>query len=141
MENRDNSRTPMQWNNEENAGFTGGQPWFPVNPNYKEINVADQQENEHSVLNFYKSLIQLKKSADIYTYGQFDLVDADNPNLFAYSRTLNNDKVLIVGNLTDKVSRLNIDIDVKHMETLLHNYDKNINLNQIEPYEAFVLKL
>lgn len=141
MENRDNSRTPMQWNNEENAGFTGGKPWFPVNPNYKEINVADQQEDEHSVLNFYKSLIQLKKSADIYTYGQFDLVDADNPNIFAYSRTLNNDKVLIVGNLTDKVSQLNIDIDVKHTETLLHNYDKDINLNQIEPYEAFVLKL
>lgn len=141
MENRDNSRTPMQWNNEENAGFTGGKPWFPVNPNYKEINVADQQEDEHSVLNFYKSLIQLKKSADIYTYGQFDLVDADNPNIFAYSRTINNDKVLIVGNLTDKVSQLNIDIDVKHTETLLHNYDKDINLNQIEPYEAFALKL
>ena len=69
------------------------------------------------------------------------VVDADNPNIFAYSRTLNNDKVLIVGNLTDKVSQLNIDIDVKHTETLLHNYDKDINLNQIEPYEAFVLKL
>lgn len=141
MENRDNARTPMQWNNEKNAGFTDGQPWFPVNPNYKEINVADQQEDAHSVLNFYKSLIQLKKSADIYTYGQFDLVDADNPNIFAYSRTLNNEKVLIVGNLTDKVSQLNIDLDVDRLETLLHNYKKEINIKQIEPYEAFVLKL
>ena len=141
MENRDNARTPMQWNNEKNAGFTDGQPWFPVNPNYKEINVADQQEDANSVLNFYKSLIQLKKSADIYTYGQFDLVDADNPNIFAYSRTLNNEKVLIVGNLTDKVSQLNIDLDVDRLETLLHNYKKEINIKQIEPYEAFVLKL
>ncbi|MBO0377523.1 glycoside hydrolase family 13 protein [Staphylococcus warneri] len=141
MENRDNARTPMQWNNEKNAGFTDGQPWFPVNPNYKEINVADQQEDANSVLNFYKSLIQLKKSADIYTYGQFDLVDADNPNIFAYSRTLNNEKVLIVGNLTDKVSQLNIDLDVDRLETLLHNYKKKINIKQIDPYEAFVLKL
>ena len=141
MENRDNARTPMQWNNEKNAGFTDGQPWFPVNPNYKEINVADQQEDANSVLNFYKSLIQLKKSADIYTYGQFDLVDADNPNIFAYSRTLNNEKVLIVGNLTDKVSQLNIDLDVDRLETLLHNYKKEINIKQIDPYEAFVLKL
>ena len=68
-------------------------------------------------------------------------MDADNPNIFAYSRTLNNEKVLIVGNLTDKVSQLNIDLDVDRLETLLHNYKKEINIKQIEPYEAFVLKL
>ena len=55
MENRDNSRTPMQWNNSTNGGFTEGKPWFPVNPNYKDINVAHQLEDEHSVLNFYKN--------------------------------------------------------------------------------------
>lgn len=60
MENRDNSRTPMQWNTPTNGGFTEGKPWFPVNPNYKDINVAHQLEDEHSVLNFYKKLIQLK---------------------------------------------------------------------------------
>ncbi|TBW74366.1 alpha-amylase family glycosyl hydrolase, partial [Staphylococcus epidermidis] len=68
MENRDNSRTPMQWTNEVNGGFTEGTPWFPVNPNYKTINVKEQLSNEHSVLNFYKKLIKLKKSDDIYTY-------------------------------------------------------------------------
>ena len=65
-------------------------PWFPVNPNYKTINVEKESKDPHSVLNFYKALIQLKKSDDIYTYGQFDLVDEENPNIFAYTRTLNN---------------------------------------------------
>lgn len=141
MENRDNSRTPMQWNSNNYAGFTNVEPWFPVNPNYKEINVADQLEDENSVLNFYKSLIQLKKSADIYTYGQFDLIDADNPNIFAYTRTLDNEKVLIVGNLTDKESKLNLDDDIKAFDILLHNYDTDINFDKIQPYEAFVLKI
>ena len=60
MENRDNARTPMQWDDSVNGGFTEGQPWFPVNPNYKTINVKEQLSNEHSVLNFYKKLIKLK---------------------------------------------------------------------------------
>ncbi|MCD0883648.1 alpha-glucosidase, partial [Staphylococcus aureus] len=75
-ENRDNSRTPMQWDDTLNGGFTNGEPWFPVNLNYKTINVAQQLEDEHSVLQFYKDLIQLRKSNDVYVYGQFDLVDA-----------------------------------------------------------------
>ena len=78
MENRDNSRTPMQWNDSMNGGFTKGTPWFPVNPNYKTINVEKESKDPHSVLNFYKALIQLKKSDDIYTYGQFDLVDEES---------------------------------------------------------------
>lgn len=76
-ENRDNSRTPMQWDDTLNGGFTNGEPWFPVNLNYKTINVAQQLEDEHSVLQFYKDLIQLRKSNDVYVYGQFDLVDAE----------------------------------------------------------------
>ncbi|PTI54831.1 glucohydrolase, partial [Staphylococcus xylosus] len=78
MENRDNSRTPMQWNDQTNGGFSEHSPWFPVNPNYKTINVAKQQQDPNSILNFYKSLIVLKKSDDIYTYGTFDLVDKNN---------------------------------------------------------------
>lgn len=88
MDSRDNSRTPMQWDANEHAGFTTGTPWFPVNPNYVDINVAQQEQDPKSILNFYKELIRLKKSDDIYTYGQFDLVDADNGQLFAYTRSL-----------------------------------------------------
>lgn len=141
MENRDNSRTPMQWNDELYAGFSTVKPWFPVNPNYKEINVKQQQNDKHSILSFYKLLIQLKKSDDVYTYGDFDLVDAENPKVFAYTRTLNNTQVLIVGNLTNELASLNFDITVDNAAIQLHNYSNDIDLKNLKPYETFVLQL
>ncbi|UDI78215.1 alpha-glucosidase [Staphylococcus taiwanensis] len=141
MENRDNSRTPMQWDDSINGGFTKGQPWFPVNPNYKTINVANQLDDEHSVLNFYKSLIQLKKSDDLYTYGSFDLIDADNEKVFAYIRQYNDKKVLIAGNLTDNPAQLNISFELSTDSVKLHNYSSNIDINNLKPYEAFVIEL
>ena len=144
MENRDNSRTPMQWNQNKNAGFSDHQPWFPVNPNYQQINVAEQQDNPNSILNFYKAMIQLKKSDDVYTYGKFDLVDTNNEQVFAYTRTLDDKQVLIVGNLTDQITSLNMpDYMSNHSNhILLHNYkDRAINMNALRPFEAFVLDL
>lgn len=144
MENRDNSRTPMQWNQNKNAGFSDNQPWFPVNPNYQQINVAEQQDNPNSILNFYKAMIQLKKSDDVYTYGKFDLVDTTNEQVFAYTRTLDDKHILIVGNLTDQITSLNMpDYMSNHSNhILLHNYkDRAINMNALRPFEAFVLDL
>ncbi|MDW4217874.1 alpha-glucosidase [Staphylococcus saprophyticus] len=144
MENRDNSRTPMQWNQNKNAGFSDHQPWFPVNPNYQQINVAEQQDNPNSILNFYKAMIQLKKSDDVYTYGKFDLVDTTNEQVFAYTRTLDDKHILIVGNLTDQITSLNMpDYMSNHSNhILLHNYkDRAINMNALRPFEAFVLDL
>ncbi|HDC9519333.1 TPA: alpha-glucosidase [Staphylococcus aureus] len=140
-ENRDNSRTPMQWDDTLNGGFTDGEPWFPVNPNYKTINVAQQLEDEHSVLQFYKDLIQLRKSNDVYVYGQFDLVDAENSQVFAYTRTLNEKQVLIVGNLTNHEAELTVPFDISHGEVKLFNYDAKVNLKQLRPYEACVIEL
>ncbi|MEB6298187.1 glycoside hydrolase family 13 protein [Staphylococcus xylosus] len=140
MENRDNSRTPMQWNNQTNSGFSEHRPWFPVNPNYKTINVADQQQDPNSILNFYKSLITLKKSDDIYTDGTFDLVDKNNEQVFAYTRTLNNKKVLIVANLTNQTATFKYDNSINQDNILLHNYkNEAIDINAIKPFEAFVL--
>lgn len=143
MENRDNSRTPMQWDQSTNGGFTNGTPWFPVNPNYKTINVEQQIHDSQSILQFYKDLIQLKKSDEVYTYGQFNLVDEDNPNLFAYTRTLNSKKVLVVGNLTDQVSKLNVPYLIENeQQVMLHNYSSHvIDFDKIQPYEAFVIKV
>jgi alpha-glucosidase len=141
MENRDNSRTPMQWSDEPFAGFSTVEPWFPVNPNYKNINVAEQQKDKHSILTFYKDLIKLKKSDDLYTYGNFELVDADNPKVFAYTRTLNNKSALIVGNLSNDTSALNLDITFDDSKIKLHNYNSAIDLNHLKPYEAFVIQL
>ncbi|WP_437750282.1 glycoside hydrolase family 13 protein [Staphylococcus shinii] len=142
MENRDNSRTPMQWSNQTNGGFSEHRPWFPVNPNYKKINVANQQQDPNSILNFYKSLIVLKKSDDIYTYGTFDLVDKNNEQVFAYTRTFSNKQVLIVANLTNQTAKLKYDESINQNNILLHNYkDKSININAIKPFEAFVVSI
>lgn len=141
MENRDNSRTPMQWDDSTNGGFTEGEPWFPVNPNYKEINVEQQLEDEKSVLNFYKKLIQLKKSYDIYTYGQFDLVDADNEDVFAYTRKLDGKTVVVAGNLTDKSAQLSLAFEVDSEAIKLHNYDCPLNVASLKPFEAFVAEI
>lgn len=141
MENRDNSRTPMQWTDEPFAGFSTVEPWFPVNPNYKKINVAQQQEDKYSILTFYKDLIKLKKSDDLYTYGTFELVDADNPKVFAYTRTLNNKQALIAGNLSNETSTLNLNIAFDDSKIKLHNYSVAIDFNNLKPYEAFVIQL
>ncbi|MDU4686441.1 MAG: alpha-glucosidase, partial [Staphylococcus sp.] len=133
MENRDNSRTPMQWTNEVNGGFTEGTPWFPVNPNYKTINVAQQSEDSDSVLNFYKRLIKLKKSDDIYTYGEFNLIDDENENIFAYTRKLNNKTVLVAGNLTDHVASLNLPFEVEASQIKLHNYKNDLDITNMKP--------
>lgn len=141
MENRDNSRTPMQWTNEVNGGFTEGTPWFPVNPNYKTINVAQQSEDSDSVLNFYKRLIKIKKSDDIYTYGEFNLIDDANENIFAYTRKLNNKTVLVAGNLTDHVASLNLPFEVEASQIKLHNYKNDLDITNMKPFEAFVAEL
>ena len=144
MENRDNARTPMQWNNSINAGFTTGKPWFHVNPNYTEINVKQQLNDKFSILSYYKALIQLKKSDLIYTYGKFNMVDAENKQVFAYTRTFKNNTVLIVANLTNEVSELNLpfELDISSVDIKLHNYHLNdINLDHIKPYEAFVVEI
>lgn len=141
MENRDNSRTPMQWSDSTNGGFTEGKPWFPVNPNYKDINVAHQLEDEHSVLNFYKKLIQLKKSHEIYTYGQFDLIDAENENVFAYTRQLEGKTVVVAGNLTDKQSSLTLPFDIDEDAIKLHNYNSQLDATSLKPFEAFVAEI
>ena len=144
MENRDNARTPMQWNNSINAGFTTGKPWFHVNPNYTEINVKQQLNDKFSILSYYKALIQLKKSDLIYTYGKFNMVDAENKQVFAYTRTFKNNTELIVANLTNEVSELNLpfELDISSVDIKLHNYHLNdINLDHIKPYESFVVEI
>lgn len=144
MENRDNARTPMQWNNSINGGFTTGKPWFHVNPNYTEINVKQQLNDKFSILSYYKALIQLKKSDLIYTYGKFNMVDAENEHVFAYTRSFKNNTVLIVANLTNEVSELNLpfELDISSVDIKLHNYHLNdINLDHIKPYEAFIVEI
>lgn len=98
---RDNSRTPMQWNDSPNAGFTAGIPWIRVNPNFTEINVKQQQNDAESVFQYYKKLIHLRHTMDVVVYGKYELLEPEDENLFVYTRTLEDEKLLIICNFTE----------------------------------------
>jgi oligo-1,6-glucosidase len=85
---RDNARTPMQWSAEENAGFTEGDPWLPVNPNHEEVNVAAERADDESVWHYYRDLISLRDEREVVVYGSYDLLLPDHEDLWVYTRTL-----------------------------------------------------
>ncbi len=143
---RDNSRTPMQWNSSKNAGFTCGKPWIGVNENYKTINVEVEERDENSVLNFYKKLIKLKKSNEALIYGVYDLILEEDENIFAYTRTLNNEKFLIMANLTGENAKYMYEKEkLNSKDLILNNYEvcahKNLTEFTLKPYECRVYKL
>jgi alpha-glucosidase len=143
---RDNSRTPMQWSDDHEAGFTTGTPWMKVNPNYKDINVKKQLEDEHSILSFYKRMIQLKKNNDVFTYGKYELLLEEDPKIYVYTRESENDKVVVLSNLTGEAATFAIDgLELKYDQLLLANYvmDSHDNMNgfTIKPFETRVYRL
>ncbi|WP_099360839.1 glycoside hydrolase family 13 protein [Fredinandcohnia onubensis] len=143
---RDNSRTPMQWSSAENAGFTAGEPWMGVNPNFMEINVEKQQADDDSVLHFYKKMIDLKKANKVFTYGVYDLLLAEDPQLYVYTRTLGDEKVVVVTNLSRENAVCRVpEGEFRHDGLMLANYhiDGHEATESIElrPYEARVYRL
>ncbi|MCD8809370.1 alpha-glucosidase [Mammaliicoccus sciuri] len=139
--NRDNSRTMMQWDNRAYAGFSTTEPWFHVNPNYKTINVADQLEDEHSVLNYYKRLIQLKKDYDVFNYGKYELVDKEHKQIYSYKRILDNEEVIIMSNLTGEQATITYPLNIEKSKLLLHNYTTIEDTNILEPFETRVYRI
>ena len=143
---RGNSRTPMQWDETVNGGFSSGTPWLAVNPNYKEINVAQQLADEESILNFYKKMIQLKKSHDVFTYGEYDLTLDNHPAIYAYTRTLDHEQVLILSNLTDQVVAFELEkMNLVFDQLMLSNYKveehEPMMKGTLKPYEARVYRI
>ncbi|WP_414056139.1 glycoside hydrolase family 13 protein [Macrococcus equi] len=143
---RDNTRTPMQWDDTKNAGFSTGTPWLNVNPNYESINVFVQERQDDSMLNFYKKMIQLKKENMTLTYGKFDLIYPDDTKVFAYTRTLEDEQFVILGNLShDKVTlQPDEQFDLAVDKQVLNNYpvDKQSeDVFTLLPFEARVYKL
>ncbi|QZY57301.1 glycoside hydrolase family 13 protein [Crassaminicella profunda] len=143
---RDNARTPMQWDESSNAGFTTGIPWIGVNPNYREINVERQEKDIDSVLNFYKKMIAIKKQQDVLIYGKYDLILENNEQIFAYTRTLEHEKVIVICNLTDSKAIYEYeDIELKYDGLLLNNYDvkeyDDIKTMVLKPYEARIYRV
>jgi alpha-glucosidase len=143
---RDNSRTPMQWTDEVNSGFTNGKPWMKVNPNYKTINVKAQENDENSILNFYKKMIQLKKKEDVFTYGIYDLLLEKDKQIYAYTRTGEDQSMIVITNLStqDAICHLG-ELEVCSSNLLLNNYDvishENVSKLTLKPYEARVYRL
>jgi alpha-glucosidase len=143
---RDNSRTPMQWSDAPNAGFTTGTPWMKVNENYKMINVEAQLRDPNSVLSFYKKMIQLRKTNEVFIYGTYDLLLEKHPTIYAYTRTLGSEKAVIIMNLSDQPALYRYDgIRLSSDNLVLQNYDvkphKNATRFKLKPYEARVYLL
>ncbi|EKQ54285.1 MULTISPECIES: alpha-glucosidase [unclassified Clostridium] len=144
---RDNARTPMQWNDSQNAGFTTGESWIKVNPNYKEINAQSQLNDEKSIFSYYKKLIKIRKSNSVVVYGKYNLILEESEEIFAYTRTLENEKLLVICNFTGSKIRFTLEetIEFKTTELLISNYevDENKPMEDIElrPYEARIYKL
>lgn len=138
---RDNARTPMQWDAGANAGFTTGTPWIAVNPNYKKINVADQLKREDSVFHYYQKLIRLRKENEIIVYGNYELLLPEDENIFAYTRTLDNQKLLVVCNFSKSEQKFDFS-GYENAKVLISNYNRDAGEDGIlKPYEATVLLL
>ena len=138
---RDNARTPMPWNDGENAGFTTGTPWLALNPNYNKINVADQLKREDSVFHYYQKLIKLRKEYEIIVYGKYELLLPDDEHIFAYVRTLGNQKLLVVCNVSKTEQKFDFS-GYENAKVLISNYDGNISEKAtLKPYSAIALLL
>jgi oligo-1,6-glucosidase len=137
---RDNGRTPFQWDESDNAGFTHGKPWLKVNPNYKEVNVKNQENNRDSILSYFKTLIELRKKYKTLIYGNYQLLDATNKSVYAYSRKDENGLFLVMLNFTSVDARFDIDFDLNDAELIMSNYfDANLK-EVLEPYQACIYK-
>lgn len=137
--NRDNARTPMQWNKDLNAGFTNGKPWLKINENYKEINVEDALKDSNSLFYWYQKLINFRKDltnpiSNVIINGDFELIDSENEKIFAYKRQYNNEELIVISNWSsDKV-----EFKFNKENIILNNYDY-INDNLLEPWQSILI--
>ena len=143
---RDNSRTPLQWDTSENAGFSTGTPWLKVKPNYTTVNVAAQEEDPESPLNFFRNLIQLRKKELTLVYGEYVLLDRDNPDVYSYIRQLQDTTILVMLNFSAGNAKVNLEnLDLSTAQLLLSNYPGRRNGSEailvLSAYEARICKL
>jgi len=141
---RDNARTPMQWTSGVNAGFSEGEPWIKINPNYTDINAESQMSNADSVFSFYKKLIALRKTEPVLTEGKYAPLLEDDANVFAYTREWDGEKLLVMANFSNS----HIEVSERLIEPflagecLIANYNTPMTANKLRPYEAgmFILR-
>ena len=134
---RDNARTPMQWNRDENAGFTTGTPWLPVNQNYRIINAEDEVKDPDSVYNYYRKLIALRHEHSILVYGFFEPLLEDSDQIYAYRRVFGNQVLTVALNWTDRKVPCTLMDEIRGKE-LISNYPSH-QKGILQPYEARVI--
>ena len=139
---RDNARTPMQWDDSAYAGFSTAEPWIMVNPNYTKINAKDQVSREDSVFKYYQKLIKLRHESDLIVYGTYDLILDDDKDIYAYTRTLEDEKLVVYCNFSANTREVEVPAEFTDGKILISNYtdakaDKKITLR---PYEAVVIQ-
>jgi oligo-1,6-glucosidase len=140
---RDNSRTPFQWDDSKNAGFTSGTPWIKVNPNHKVVNVETQEKNPNSVLNHFKKMVALRKQEPTFIYGQYTILDRANTKVYAYTRTLNGKKFLVALNFSSENATFNAkSLALNSSKLISTNYNEGgNNPSMLRPYEAVIYQL
>ena len=139
---RDNARTPMQWDDSANAGFTTGTPWIKVNSNYKTVNAKQQTTDPDSVFSYYKELIRLRHENDIIVYGEYELLEPQNEELFIYTRSWNNEQLMVLCNFTEKDIVIPAAVTAQipaDAQILISNYVGNLE-SVLRPYEARVYR-
>ncbi len=141
---RDNGRTPMQWDGSTNAGFTSGTPWLPVNPNFTEINVQVEDSDSNSVLNHFRAMTELRKQNPILVYGNNELLMPEHPTVYAYTRTMDDTKLLVLLNFSKESSTVSLDEAWAASPILINNYnDLDIidNSLKLKPFQAVILNI
>lgn len=138
---RDNARTPMQWSSEAHAGFTTGEPWIKVNPNYPDINVKAALAREDSIFYYYKQLIELRKQHEIIVKGRYQLLHPDREDVYVYERVLDDQVLLVLTNFTDQAVSVELAVDLTTAACLITNEIESIEQTesgyQLQPYGAY----
>jgi len=144
---RDNGRTSFQWDSTRNAGFTTGTPWIAVNSNYREINRAKQETDSNSCLLYFRQMVKLRKTNKTLVYGKYTLLDKINPNVYAYTRDDDSQKLLILLNFSDSPAEATVHISTANATVLLSNYNESsLHVKEdssivLKPYEAVIVEL
>ncbi|MEC7772823.1 MAG: alpha-glucosidase [Bacteroidota bacterium] len=141
---RDNGRTPMQWDNSEHAGFSNGTPWLPVNDNYVDINVEDENDDPNSVLNHFRKMTELRKQNSVLVYGSYELVAPEHPNIYAFTRILDDKTVLVLLNFSEETSEIKLKDEWDNPSILINNYpDVEFFENSVKmkPYQAIIFNI
>jgi oligo-1,6-glucosidase len=140
IQSRDNSRTPMQWDNSENAGFSDGTPWLQANKNYDRINAQSQLNDPKSILNFYKRLLHLRKQHPTWIYGQYESIDNEHPHIYKYERWDEHSKYLILLNFSDRIQEWS-SLHSENVELIVGNYESGQKTGTLRAWESLIYKV